>query len=95
MTQPSLTTVSVFRRHYGRRYTDLPVDELDPAALVISCVGTLMRPEHYDLRPGDIVRWRQGEYYVEAVISDVTRDPGAVHVALSDAHPLPPEFFPY
>jgi hypothetical protein len=95
MTQPSLTTVSVFRRHYGRRYTDLPVDELDPAALVISCVGTLMRPEHYDLRPGDIVRWRQGDQYVEAVINEVTREASAVRVALSEPQPLPLDFFPY
>jgi hypothetical protein len=95
MSQPNLITVSIFRRSYGRRYTDLPVESVDREALLISCEGTFMRPEYYDLRPGDIVRWRNGERYVEAVISEVRRDARSVNVALADAHPLPPEFFPY
>jgi hypothetical protein len=95
MFQPSLKTVSVFRRHYGRRYTDLPVDEVDETMLLIDCTGTFMRPELYDLCPGDIVRWRQGEQYVEAVISTITREASAVRVALSEPQPLPLDFFPY
>ncbi|RRR66989.1 MAG: hypothetical protein EI684_19750 [Candidatus Viridilinea halotolerans] len=95
MHQPSLKTVSVFRRHYGRRYTELPVDGIDQTAFFISCADTFMRPEHYDLRPGDIVRWRQEEGYVEAVISNVTREPKAVRVALHECHALPADFFPY
>lgn len=95
MSQPSLTTVIVFRRNYGRRYTDLPVDQVDREGLLILCDGTYMRPEHYDLRPGDIVRWRNGERYVEAVVSAVRRDERALSADLADAHPLPPEFFPY
>jgi hypothetical protein len=95
MSQPNLTTVSIFRRSYGRRYTDLPVESVDRDGLQISCEGTFMRPEHYDLRPGDIVRWRNGERYVEAVISTVHRDTRSISAALSGAHPLPPEFFPY
>ncbi|MEI6179724.1 MAG: hypothetical protein WCP31_03145 [Chloroflexales bacterium] len=95
MSQPPLTTVIVFRRSYGRRYTDLPVDSVDRDGLLISCAGTYMRPEHYDLRPGDIVRWRDGERYVEAVISAVRRADHTVQVDLAEAHPLPPEFFPY
>ncbi|PDW02037.1 hypothetical protein [Candidatus Viridilinea mediisalina] len=92
---PSLKTVSVFRRHYGRRYTDLPVDTVDQSTIFINCTGTFMRPEHYDLRPGDIVRWRQEEGYVEAVISSVTREAKALRVALSGAYALPGDFFPY
>lgn len=95
MQHPSLKTVSVFRRHYGRRYTDLPVDGVDQTTLFINCAGTFMRPEHYDLRPGDIVRWRQEEGYLEAVISNVTRETKAIRVALSDAYALPEDFFPY
>ncbi|NTU79802.1 MAG: hypothetical protein HGA45_10435 [Chloroflexales bacterium] len=95
MSQLSLTTVIVFRRSYGRRYTDLPVDNVDRDGLLIACEGTYMRPEHYDLRPGDIVRWRQGDRYVEAVISSVRRDSRSIQADLADAHPLPPEFFPY
>jgi hypothetical protein len=95
MVQPSLVTVSVFRRHYGKRYTDLPVDQIDSSGLRIDCAETYMRPEQYDLRPGDIVRWRQGERYIEAVISVVNRDDRAVRAELSGAHPLPPDFFPY
>lgn len=95
MSQPPLTTVIVFRRSFGLRYTDLPVDSLERDSLLISCEGTFMRPEHYDLRPGDIVRWRQGERFLEAVISGVRRDPRSVQVDLAGAHLLPPEFFPY
>jgi len=95
MIQPNLVTVSVFRRNFGRRYTDLPVDLIESDALRIDCSGTYMRPEQYDLCPGDIVRWRQGERFIEAVISAVRRDERSVHAELSGAHPLPPEFFPY
>lgn len=95
MVQPNLVTVSVFRRHYGRRYTDLPVDQIDASGLRIDCAETYMRPEQYDLRPGDIVRWREGERYIEAEISAVSREGGAVRAQLAGARPLPPDFFPY
>lgn len=95
MVQPSLVTVSVFRRHYGKRYTELPVDQIDTSGLRIDCRETYMRPELYDLRPGDIVRWRQGGRYIEAEISAVTRDDSAVHATFTGVHPLPPDFFPY
>lgn len=95
MSQPNLVTVNVFRRHFGRRYTELPVDLIEASALRIDCVDTFMRPELYDLRPGDIVRWREGEHYIEAEIRSVQRDAGSIHAELGGAHPLPPEFFPY
>lgn len=95
MLPPPLVTVSVFRRHYGRRYTDLPVERVDSTSLHIDCAGTFMRPEHYDLRPDDIVRWRDGERYVEALIGAVHRDETSLHADLIGAHLLPPEFFPY
>lgn len=95
MTQPSLVTVSVFRRHYGRRYTELPVDQIDAETLRIDCEHSFMRPEQYDLRPGDILRWRHGERFIEAVVQSVRRDERCIHADLSGAHPLPPEFFPY
>jgi hypothetical protein len=95
MSQPNLVTVSVFRRNYGKRYTELPVDHIESTALRIDCVETYMRPEHYDLRAGDIVRWRHGDRYIEAVISAVRRDQRAVYADLSGAKPLPPDFFPF
>lgn len=95
MLPSTLLTVSVFRRHYGRRYTDLPVEHVDSTSLRIDCAGTYMRPEHYDLIPGDIVRWRQGERYAEAVIGAVRREEAAVDADLTGAYLLPPDFFPY
>lgn len=95
MLPPSLLTVSVFRRHYGRRYTDLPVEQIDSTGLRIDCAGAHMRPELYDLLPGDIVRWRQGERYAEAVVGAVRRDATSLEADLTGAHLLPPEFFPY
>lgn len=95
MSVPSLTTVMVFRRSYGRRYSDLPVDQIDRDGLLINCEGTFMRPTHYDLRPGDLVRWRQGERYAEATIAEVQRSATAVQVTLRGATLLPPDYFPY
>ncbi len=95
MSQPSLITVSVYRRNYGYRYTDLPVDRLETSGLMIDCSGSHTRPEHYDLRPGDIVRWRAGDRCIEAVINSVTRDSSSVRADLSGAHLLPPDFFLY
>ncbi|GAB4443633.1 MAG: hypothetical protein OHK0015_44000 [Chloroflexi bacterium OHK40] len=95
MLQPGLLSVSVFRRSYGRRYTDLPVDEVSPTELLIDCSNTYMQPAHYDLRAGDIVRWRSGERFIEAQIVSVTRDNTTLRAELAGAHPLPPDFFPY
>lgn len=95
MAQPSLITVSVYRRNYGYRYTDLPVDHLETSGLLIDCRDSFTRPEHYDLRPGDLVRWRADERYIEATISAVIRDATSVRVELTGAHLLPPDFFPY
>lgn len=94
MSQPSFMSIFVFRRNYGRRYTELPVDELDRDGFTIVCNGRL-RPEHFDLQPGDIVRWRSGEQFIEATLSAVHREPNRLRAVLADAHPLPPEYFPY
>lgn len=95
MSQPALLTVSIFRRYYGRRYTDLPVDQIDRESLLIDCSGSAMRPELYDLREGDLVRWRQGERFVEAVIASVSYDGPTLRASLRDARLLYPEYFPY
>lgn len=95
MIQPNLTTITIERRDYGRRYSDLPVDMIDRDRFEIDCVGTYTRPSHYDLRVGDIVRWREGEQVIEANIAVVERGTDHLHVKLSAAHPLPPDFFYY
>jgi hypothetical protein len=95
MIPQNLTTIVIERRDYGRRYSDLPVDTIDHDSFEIDCAGTYTRPSHYDLRVGDIVRWREGERIIEANIAVVERDPDRVRVKLSAAHPLPPDFFYY
>lgn len=95
MSQPPLLTVSIFRRGHGRRYTDLPVDRVDRESFAIDCSSLSMRPELYDLRVGDLVRWRQGERFVEAIIDAVRREGQLLNVALRDANLLYPEYFPY
>jgi hypothetical protein len=94
MSQPSFSSIFVFRRNYGRRYTELPVDELDRDGFTIVCSGSL-RPEHFDLQPGDIVRWRSGEQYIEATLGAVHREADRLRGVLADAHPLPEDYFPY
>lgn len=95
MSQPNLLTIFIYRRFYGRRYTELPVDQIDREGFTIDCSAGLIRPEIFDLRPDDIVRWRQGDRYVEALIAAVRRSGPILSVQLRDAHPLAEDFFPY
>ncbi|HNP71334.1 MAG TPA: hypothetical protein PLO33_07490 [Kouleothrix sp.] len=94
MDRPYLT-VDVERRGYGRRYTELPVDVLTREGFSIDFTGAYMRPERIDIRPGDVVRWRDGERRVQANVAEVRREPGWLHVIVEGAFPLPPDaFFP-
>ncbi|EFO79333.1 hypothetical protein OSCT_2771 [Oscillochloris trichoides DG-6] len=95
MIVPSLTTITIERRGYGRRYSDLPVDHLDIDGFVIDCSGAYTRPNHYDLRVGDIVRWRNGDQILEAIIAGVERSNDRVTVTLRNTTPLPDDFFFY
>jgi hypothetical protein len=95
MIPQNLTTITIERRGYGRRYSELPVDLINLDGFEIDCAGAYARPTHYDLRAGDIVRWRDGERVIEANITTVERSADRVRVALTGAHPLPPEFFYY
>jgi hypothetical protein len=88
-------TVDIERRGYGRRYTWLFVDQLTRQGFSIDCSGAYTRPDMFDIRPDDIVRWREGERLVEGRIVEVHRDPDALHAVVADVHPLPPDsFFP-
>jgi hypothetical protein len=94
MERPYLT-VDVERRGYGRRYTGLPVDTLSRQGFSIDFTDAYMRPEMVDIRPGDIVRWRDGERLVQATVAEVRREDLALHVGVDGVTPLPPEaFFP-
>jgi len=91
--QQSYRTVDIERRGYGRRYTWLPVDLLTREGFSIDFTGAYVRPEQIDVRPGDIVRWREGERHVQAQIAEVRREPNALHVRFEHVVPLPPEAF--
>ena len=94
MDRPYLT-VDIERRGYGRRYTGFPVDSLSREGFSIDFNGALMRPEMVDIRPGDTVRWREGERLIQAIAAEVRRDDLWLHVRVEDVTPLPPEaFFP-
>ena len=94
MDQPYLT-VDIERRGYGRRYTELPVDALSRQGFSIDFNGAYVRPEMIDIRPGDIVRWRDGERRVQATVAEVRRESAALHVSIEGLFLLSPEaFFP-
>ncbi|NTW00009.1 MAG: hypothetical protein HGA19_01745 [Oscillochloris sp.] len=95
MIPQNLTTITIERRDYGRRYSELPVDVIDRDGFEIDCTGTYTRPTHYDLRSGDIVRWRQGERVIEAIISVVERSDNYLRATLTNAQLLPTDFFYY
>ena len=86
-------TIDIERRGYGRRYSWLPVDEMSRTGFVIDLAGSYTQPHMIDIRPGDIVRWREGERLIEGLIADVQRDEQRICATISDAHPLPPEAF--
>ena len=92
---PGLLTASVFRRGYGRRYTDLPVDQLGPQGLSIDCSHGPLRPQHIDLRVGDLVRWRTDSGYVEATINGVQRSAELLSADFGALQHLPDDYFPY
>ena len=92
MDRPYLT-VDVERRGYGRRYTDLPVDALSREGFAIDCTGAYMRPEWFDIRQGDVVRWREGERRAQGVVAAVRREGDWVYVQVDGVTPVPPEAF--
>jgi hypothetical protein len=91
--QQSYRTVDIERRGYGRRYTWLPVDSLSREGFSIDFTDAYIRPDQIDIRPGDIVRWREGERQLQAQVAEVQREPRALYVRLDGATPLPPEAF--
>lgn len=95
MIPQNLTTITIERRDYGRRYSELPVDHIDRDSFEIDCAGAYARPAHYDLRAGDIVRWRNGDRVIQATIDAVERSADRLRATLVGAHLLPPEFFFY
>ncbi|NJK80213.1 MAG: hypothetical protein HC876_11600 [Chloroflexaceae bacterium] len=88
-----LTTIDVERREYGRRYTWLPVDAIDQGSFTIDCTDGYMRPQMYDLRVGDIVRWSHNSQKVQGTIVSLERTQTHIVATLSDVAPLPPDFF--
>ncbi|HWQ14864.1 MAG TPA: hypothetical protein VNL77_18840 [Roseiflexaceae bacterium] len=86
-------TVDTERRGYGRRYTSLPVDELRRDGFAIDFTGAYTRPEQIDIRPGDVVRWREGGRLVQGKVAAVQLDGQVLRVAVEGARPLPPDAF--
>jgi hypothetical protein len=86
-------TVDIDRRGYGRRYTWLPVDSLSRQGFSIDCTDAYIRPDMIDIRPGDIVRWKEGDRKIEGTIIEVQRNHNTFLARVEDAHPLPPEVF--
>lgn len=91
----SFQTIDTERRLYGKRYTGLPVDHIDRHSLRIDCGDGLLRPEMFDLQPGDTVRWLRNGRYVQGKIASITRDATTLSATLEGVEPLPPDFFPW
>jgi hypothetical protein len=89
----ALLTVDIDRRGYGRRYTMLPVDERSDEGFVIECRGARLGPERYDVRVGDLVRWRADAGHVQGVVRRVIRQDARLQVVLADTAPLPADGF--
>jgi hypothetical protein len=90
-----LTTIDIWRRDYGRRYTALPVDSLDHQGFMIDCTEAYTRPAMFDVREGDTVLWLSNGRYIQATIVHVERTSTLLRAVLEDTEELPPDFFPY
>jgi hypothetical protein len=95
MNIPNLLTIDVVRRGYGRRYSGLPVDAIDNDGLMIDFSNSPLRPEHYDLRVGDMIRWPQDGRYVQAIVAGINRNGVRLSVSFREVSLLPADFFPY
>jgi|GEM_PF-439771 len=93
MMDLSFPSIDVERRGYGRRYSCLPVDTIDQHAFTIDCTDSYLRPEMFDLQPGDIVRWFTRGNRLQGYIDHVERNGVVIQVALRDVEPVPPDFF--
>jgi hypothetical protein len=93
--EKGLKTVDVLRRNYGRRYTGLPVDNLERDSFSIDCSESCLRPDMFDLQIGDTVRWVYNGRYLEGQIAQIERNGVVLTVRLTDVALLPSDFFPY
>jgi hypothetical protein len=58
---------------------------------MIDFTGAYTRPEMIDVRVDDIVRWREGEQFVQARVAEVRREALMLHVQMIDPIPLSPD----
>lgn len=89
----SFNSIDVERRGHGRRYSCLPVDSIDRSGFTIDCTNSYLRPDMFDLQPGDIVRWLDKGRRLQGWIRSVERNGALVQVVLRDVTLLPPDFF--
>jgi hypothetical protein len=89
----SYRTVDIERRGYGRRYTWLPVDSLSRDGFTIDCTGAYLRPEHFDIRVGDVVRWREADRLLQGSVAEVRRHDLLLEARVELVELLPPEAF--
>ena len=89
----SFDAIDVERQGHGRRYACLPVDSIDQDGFMIDCTDSYMRPELFDLQPGDIVRWIAKGRRLQGHIGMIERNNMVLRATLEDVMPLPPDFF--
>lgn len=88
-----LRTVSIERRGYGRRYSWLPVDQLDRDGFAIDCTDAYVRPHMIDIQVGDIARWHEEGRLLEGQVAHVWGEGEWLHVHVEHTRPMPPETF--
>ena len=71
------------------------MDTIDRRGFTVDCTESYMRPEMYDLQPGDVVRWVQDGQHVQGTIATIECNDTLVSVALKDVFALPSDLYPY
>lgn len=89
----SFHSIDVERRDHGRRYSCLPVDTIDRQGFSIDCTDSYLRPDMFDLQPGDTVRWIEKGHRFQGTIAAVERNGLTLQASLADVVPLPADFF--
>ncbi len=92
MQLSQLRTVDVHRPGKGKRYSLLPVDQVDITGFHVSYEGSPLHPQLLDIHEGDHVVWQDKGVRYRGLIDEVVIDQAVLRVAFRDVSVAEPEW---
>ncbi len=87
-----LKTVNILRPGVGKRYSLLPVDQVDVTGFCTSYAGSPLRPAQLDIREGDWVFWYANGIRNQAIVDEVVIEQDILRVTFRDVTTAGPEW---